>query len=227
MNRNHFLLLIGLSLGCSSTLINYSSNIYTVRSGETLSMIAWNFQTTINEIAQCSDLHSADSIYSGQQLIIRCETVNQFINDPNVMEQIPMEPSSMINSSPPALLSGNAMWVNPVDGQISRSFGQGDRLSNGIRISSTEGKDVYAANIGRVVYVGTNVIGYESLILIEHSESIISAYGFVDSISVSIGDIVQSGDVIAKVGIAEDRQPGLHYELRRQGIPINPDTFMR
>jgi lipoprotein NlpD len=235
MMRFNILPLILLS-GCVSTLIDYSSSTYFVQPEDTLISIAWNYQITTAQILFCSNLDDSDSLFYGQKITLRCNLVNTSNNDINKVDDfdlsgfqslpIPVTPSVINSAITPFLDLADSDWSSPVKGEVTRVYGQGDLLSNGIRISAMLGNDVYATNYGRVVYVGSNVIGYQSLILIQHANDIISAYGFVENILVTTGDMVSVGDVIGQVGIAENRQPGIHYEIRSRGAPINPIGFI-
>jgi lipoprotein NlpD len=233
--RLYLLPLIFLS-ACASTLIDYSSSVYFVQKGDTLSSIAWNYQITTKQISLCSNLDDIDSLYVGQKITLRCDliaTSNSAVNnvdssDLNYSQSPPVAVRTPIINADviPFPQLPNSNWVNPVYGEVTRAYGQGELLSNGIRIAAVLGSDVHAVNSGRVVYVGTDVIGYQSLILIQHSGDIISAYGFIENILVTTGDLVTAGDTIGQVGLAENRQPGIHYEIRRRGAPVNPVEFI-
>jgi septal ring factor EnvC (AmiA/AmiB activator) len=112
----------------------------------------------------------------------------------------------------------------PVAGHLASTFGS-QRLqgvSNGILITANEGTDVRAVTKGRVVYAG-NLQGYGLLMIVEHGEEFMTLYAFNQSLYKKKGDWVDAGEVIASVGQSGGRsQPGLYFEIRKQGKPIDP-----
>ena len=83
-----------------------------------------------------------------------------------------------------------------------------------------------AAESGKVVYSGSGLIGYGRLIIIKHNENYLSAYGHNRKILVAEGDQVTKGQQIAKMGTAGDGGPLLHFEIRRNGKPVNPARYL-
>ncbi len=112
-------------------------------------------------------------------------------------------------------------WIKPVNGSIVRAYNQGTILSNGIEITSPDSR-VVAVQSGRVVYIGRDIIGYRNLILIEHLDNTILAYGFLNDINTSLGMSVNQGEEIGSAGLLSNRQRGIYFEIRRNGGSINP-----
>ncbi len=116
-------------------------------------------------------------------------------------------------------------WRWPANGPVTRRFQAGD-TRKGIHIAGQAGQPVVAAAGGQVVYSGTGLIGYGELIIIKHSEVLLSAYGHNRNRLVREGDSVAAGRVIAEMGLDERGEPLLHFEIRRNGQPEDPLNFL-
>jgi lipoprotein NlpD len=99
-------------------------------------------------------------------------------------------------------------------------------LAQGIKITGKAGDSIRAAESGKVVYSGSGLIGYGRLIIVKHNDNYLSAYGHNREILVSEGDQVTKGQQIAKMGTAGDGGPLLHFEIRRNGKPVNPARYL-
>lgn len=207
---------------CSSTLIDYSASTYIVRQGDTLTAIAWFYNTTTAELIRCNDFRNPNDIYVGQRIDIRCNmrTSDVVLEDEEIIDTpAPVEVAvSLPRQTTP--VQSNA-WIKPVNGSIVRAYNQGTILSNGIEITSPDSR-VVAVQSGRVVYIGRDIIGYRNLILIEHLDNTISAYGFLNDINTSLGMSVNQGEEIGSAGLLSNRQRGIYFEIRRNGGSINP-----
>ena len=207
---------------CSSTLIDYSTSNYIVRQGDTLTAIAWFYNTTTAELIRCNDFRNPNDIYVGQRIDIRCNvrTSDVVLEGEEIIDiPAPVEVAvSLPRQTTP--VQSNA-WIKPVNGSIVRAYNQGTILSNGIEITSPDPR-VVAVQSGRVVYIGRDIIGYRNLILIEHLDNTISAYGFLNDINTSLGMSVNQGEEIGSAGLLSNRQRGIYFEIRRNGGSINP-----
>lgn len=117
-------------------------------------------------------------------------------------------------------------WQWPTDGQVTGKFGEGDSITAGIDIAGQKGQPVKAAGPGIVVYAGSGVRGYGNLILLKHNDQFLSAYAHNDSLNVSENDVVEAGEVIATMGNSDAENVRLHFEVRRDGQPQDPLTFL-
>ena len=70
------------------------------------------------------------------------------------------------------------------------------------------------------------MVGYGQLLIIEHNDTYLSAYGHNDQLIVAEGDAVKRGQVIAAMGLGPGRQPQLHFEIRRNGVPVDPLGYL-
>jgi lipoprotein NlpD len=121
---------------------------------------------------------------------------------------------------PPTGTQGEAVdWMWPVKGKLLASFTE---ASKGIDIAGKKGAPVVAAASGRVVYAGQGLRGYGKLVIIKHSETWLSAYAHNDSIAVKEQQDVKRGQKIAEMGSTDADQVKLHFEVRRQGKPVDP-----
>src|SRR5699024_6738317 len=111
------------------------------------------------------------------------------------------------------------------EGRLARRFDPAD-TRKGIGVAGKLGQDVFAAAGGQVVYSGTALIGYGELIIIKHSDKLLSAYGHNRRRLVAEGDRVQRGQKIAEMGRDDHRDEMLHFEIRRNGEPVNPLDYL-
>jgi len=126
----------------------------------------------------------------------------------------------------PAVQAAPPRWSWPTDGRIVASFGSDDGIESGIGIAGREGQPVRAAAAGRVVYAGGGLMGYGQLVIIKHDETFLSAYGYNSELLVTQGQDVARGATIALMGQGPGRQPRLHFEIRRNGVPVDPLLFV-
>jgi lipoprotein NlpD len=127
-------------------------------------------------------------------------------------------------STPPAAPApaGALRWQWPADGQLISRFVAGDPTRQGIDIAGNAGQPVLAAADGEVVYSGSGLVGYGELIIIKHSDSWLSAYGHNRRRLVNEGERVRGGQQIAEMGRSGASRDMLHFEIRRDGRPVDP-----
>ena len=87
-------------------------------------------------------------------------------------------------------------------------------------------KPIHAAAGGRVVYSGNGLVGYGNLLIIKHDSHYLTAYAYNRKLLVKEGDRVRAGQVIARMGAGTDSNAELHFELRRDGKPVDPLRFL-
>ncbi len=130
-------------------------------------------------------------------------------------------------SAPAATYSADPKsWKWPTRGRLHRTFLAGDPARNGIEIVGKEGQAITASSGGQVVYSGNGLIGYGELIIIKHSEKMLSAYAHNKVRLVKEGDQVSSGQKIAEMGRNAGNEQLLHFEIRVRGKPVNPLTYL-
>lgn len=125
---------------------------------------------------------------------------------------------SIISIDNANMLKLNFQW--PIKGKVLKSFSQAD--NKGIDIAGAMGQNVSAAEGGKVVYSGQGLIGYGNLLIIKHNDLYLSAYANNSQLLVAEGYTVEKGEIIAKVGQAGSNKTLLHFEIRKNGKPVNP-----
>lgn len=115
-------------------------------------------------------------------------------------------------------------WMWPSDGKIVATFDEGK--NKGIDIAGRAGQQVMAAGSGKVMYAGSGIRGYGNLVIVKHSNSLLSAYAHNRSIVVKEGQNVNKGQVIAEMGDSDSDSVKLHFEIRQQGKPVDPSRFL-
>lgn len=118
------------------------------------------------------------------------------------------------------------VWQWPADGKVLGGYVANDPTRQGIDIGGQRGAPVRAAADGMVVYSGNGLIGYGELIIVKHSDVYLSAYGHNQKRLVKEGDRVKAGQKIATMGSSGTDRVELHFEVRKQGQPIDPSGFL-
>ena len=138
----------------------------------------------------------------------------------------PTPPASGITAGSTVTATGDdkLSWMWPSNGKIVATFDEGK--NKGIDIAGKAGQHVMAAGSGKVMYAGSGIRGYGNLVIVKHSNSLLSAYAHNRSISVKEGDNVNKGQVIAEMGDSDSDSVKLHFEIRQQGKPVDPSRFL-
>jgi lipoprotein NlpD len=114
-------------------------------------------------------------------------------------------------------------WMWPVKGKVIGAFTES---SKGVDIAGRKGAPVVAAAAGRVVYAGAGLRGYGKLVIIKHNNTWLSAYAHNDNLLVKEQQDVRRGEKIAEMGATDADQVKLHFEVRRQGKPVDPSRIL-
>ena len=223
--------------------VKITPDYHVVEKGDTLYSIAWNYGFDYRDIAIWNNIKSPFVIYPGQQLklqisqlsrkksltpgpIIRKETVTKLETKPaikqgkGVIEKQPsVKKTPTIQQSEP-LPAGKIHWSWPVRGKLVKT--NTPIAKKGIDIAGKLGQRVNAAAIGDVVYSGSGLLGYGKLIIIKHNDIFLSAYAHNNKLLVKEGDRVKKGQQVALMGQTTDGRMLLHFEIRKNGKPIDP-----
>ena len=135
------------------------------------------------------------------------------------------QPAPPVQRSSPAPGPASA-WQWPVRGPVVSPYGAAQGTGSGIGIGGQLGADIRASAAGQVVYAGDGLAAYGNLVIIKHNDTFLSAYGHNDQLVVGEGDSVRQGDVIARMGMGPERQPQVHFEIRRNGTPVDPRGYL-
>jgi lipoprotein NlpD len=115
-------------------------------------------------------------------------------------------------------------WMWPSEGRVVATFDEGK--NKGVDIAGKAGQQVVAAGAGKVMYAGSGIRGYGNLVIVKHSNSLLSAYAHNRSIVVKEGQSVNKGQMIAEMGDSDADGVKLHFEIRQQGKPVDPSKFL-
>ncbi|MEO8748244.1 MAG: peptidoglycan DD-metalloendopeptidase family protein [Rhodanobacter sp.] len=121
--------------------------------------------------------------------------------------------------------AGELMWRWPADGSVVKRFQSGEAIP-GIEISGQPGDPVRAAADGVVVYSGNGLVGYGELVIIKHSDSLLSAYAHNRKRLVQEGQRVTAGQQIAEMGSTGTTRTGLGFQIRKDGNPVDPMDYL-
>jgi lipoprotein NlpD len=220
---------------------------YRVRRGDTLHAIAFNFGLDWRDLARWNSISAPYTIYPDQELRVsppsRPKVTTAPAKTPAPVKDRPAATSSSRSSDsvkttasteppkPAATQQRTSMpdpgrWLWPTEGRIVSSFRADDPARNGIEIAGREGQPILATAAGEVVYSGGGLLGYGELIIIKHSDRMLSAYGHNRKRLVTEGQAVAAGERIAEMGKDERNKALLHFEIRRDGNPQNPEKYL-
>tara|TARA_Y100000588_G_C14219222_1_gene910275 strand:+ start:140 stop:952 length:813 start_codon:yes stop_codon:yes gene_type:complete len=217
---------------------------HVVTRGETMYAIAFRYGLDYRQVANANQIAAPFLIYPGQKLRIdpqadmtlptaqKMATASQITTKQDTSASLPSDneqPATSVeqNTTPNVTTtkqSGDLGWVWPADGKVLVSFKNSG--NKGIDIAGKLGHPVRAAADGKVVYSGGGLIGYGELIIIKHNKHYLSAYGHNNNLIVKQGDIVVSGQHIADMGRSGTDIIKLHFEIRRDGKPVDPIRYL-
>jgi murein DD-endopeptidase MepM/ murein hydrolase activator NlpD len=119
-------------------------------------------------------------------------------------------------------------WVVPIRGNLTQHFG-GPEPHPGIDIAGPYGTSIFAAHRGTVIYAGWES-GYGNFTMIQHEDGVVTAYGHQSKILVSVGQKVETGQIIGLEGsTGHSTGPHLHFEVRiggRNGTKVDPEAYL-
>ena len=215
---------------------------YTVKPGDTLTRIALEQGQSPRDIARWSQVEDLNLIEVGQVLRIVPPVETGVVVRPVTRSAVieassaPAAASAPVASAPPAVASapvvavkpaaveGEINWIWPANGAVLAGF---DEVKNkGLDIGGTAGEPVLAAADGRVVYVGAGLRGYGNLIILKHDNVFLTAYAHNRTLLVKEDQSVSKGQKIAEMGSSDSDHVKLHFEVRRQGKPVDPAKYL-
>ncbi len=205
---------------------------YTVKPGDTLLRIATDHGQSTKDIAAWSHVDNPNRIEVGQVLRVVPPTDNQVVvkpvNKPAVTESSVAAASAASSASVSAPKStpveGDIGWIWPAKGNLLATFD--DVKNKGVDIGGSAGDPVLAAADGRVVYVGAGLRGYGNLIILKHDNVFLTAYAHNQTLLVKEDQSVLKGQKIAEMGKSDTDRVKLHFEVRRQGKPVDPAKYL-
>ncbi|USE33965.1 peptidoglycan DD-metalloendopeptidase family protein [Endozoicomonas sp. SCSIO W0465] len=212
-----------------------TSGQHIVQRGETLYAIAWFYSRDFRELAQNNNIRSPYTIYPGQKInlsIRRYEAVKPSgtpASQPKEVvakSNVPVKKYTMKSPAQKSSSFTSGGWQWPADGKIISAYSLQMPVNKGIDIGGKLGEPVKAAASGKVVYAGSDLSGYGRLIILKHNSSYLSAYAHNRDLLVHEGDSVKAGQKIAEIGSTGTTEPKLHFEIRRDGKPVDPMGYL-
>jgi lipoprotein NlpD len=207
-----------------------------VHRGETLYSIAFHYDLDYRQLAQMNGIDSPYTLRAGQFLklkpsLIRRSTPVSRYKMPTKVAATPLSPRRRVQSQhlilrtqPPKALNGQWFW--PIRGRIAARFSP-QQGKKGIDIAGRKGEKIQAAAAGVVAYAGSGLSGYGNLIIIKHNDHFLTAYGNNSRNIVKEGQKVKAGQMIGEIGVIDRNYWGVHFEIRRDGMPVNPLDYLK
>jgi lipoprotein NlpD len=233
------------STGMQPEAVEAGAGSYVVRPGDTLLRIALGHGRSWREIARWNQLDDPNRLEVGQVLRVTPPPDDEAASRATAESAQPAQPAAVPASPargtaasapvatqaavPPAAAdpvdAQDALrWQWPATGPVLRGFdGSG---SKGVAIGGQAGDAVLAASDGRVVYAGSGLRGYGNLVIVKHDNIFLSAYAHNSRLLVKEDDPVLRGQQIAEMGSSDADRVQLHFEIRRQGRPVDPLQYL-
>ena len=216
---------------------------YTVKPGDTLTRIGLDTGQSFRDIVRWNNLENPNLIEVGQVLRIvppasdNALVVTRPVSSGSAVTTTaaaPLRPASAASaaaapvatasSQQPAATEDDIVWIWPAQGKLIAGF---DELKNkGFDIDGKAGDPIVAAGDGRVVYSGAGLRGYGNLIILKHNNTFLTAYAHNQTLLVKEDQTVKKGQKIAEMGNSDADRVKLHFEIRRQGKPVDPSRYL-
>lgn len=211
-----------------------TSGDHIVREDETLYAIAWYYGRDFRELAENNNISSPYIIHPGQTLTLSQRrgspppAIRKPATEPTIssLNRQVVKKTPVVTRPPTTVVNHNVSWQWPAGGNIISGFSLSERGNKGIDIGGKLGEPVKAAAAGEVVYSGSDLAGYGRLIIMKHNNRYLSAYAHNKELLVREGDSVKAGQRIAEIGSTGTTEPKLHFEIRRDGKPVDPMRYL-
>ncbi len=235
------LLVLAVLAGCGQTPSRWAPADHVVREGDTLYSIAHANHLDYRVVARWNGIRPPYVIRPGERIRLtpppggapasmrkpapapQPEPEPRPDRPPAEAERAPASPTPGPDT---ARERARIRWVWPTEGRLVRDFRNGDPARKGLDIEGREGQPVRSAAAGKVVYSGSGLVGYGRLIIVKHSPAYLSAYGHNRRLLVKEGQRVDTGEKIAEMGRADADSAMLHFEIRRNGDPVDPERYL-
>ena len=212
-----------------------TGDYHVVVKGDTLYSIAWRYGLDYKDVASWNDISGKYVIYPGQFIRLKPskKTTTALTPGPIVSKKKSTDATTKkpVAGSQPEKPKGNKSqgkqwipaqiaWRWPTRGKLVKL--NTPTSKKGVDIQGKVGQKITAAADGDVVYSGSGLLGYGKLIIIKHNENYLSAYAHNEKLFAREGDRVKGGQQIATMGLAGSNRPLLHFEIRKDGSPVDP-----
>ena len=196
-----------------------------VQRGQTVYRIATENGITALDLALWNDIPPPYTIYPGQRLRLYPGGAAKPSRPATSSASSKPAPKPTAPVAPPPAASSLG-WRWPTDGNVFGRFAAGDPTRQGIDIAGKAGQPVRAAADGVVVYSGSGLVGYGELVIVKHNDQWLSAYGHNRARLVNEGQLVKAGQQIAEMGRSGAARDMLHFEIRYNGKPVDPQQYL-
>ncbi|MBV8801505.1 MAG: peptidoglycan DD-metalloendopeptidase family protein [Gammaproteobacteria bacterium] len=222
---------------------------YRVSANDTLYSIAWRYGLDYRDLAQRNHISRPYYIEVGEILYLTSnapspssETPSLSMHNKSMLKAqlqlanvvIPDQKTFAYSSQPQKqLISKNldsleptqkvSVWYRPAKGPIIATY---STYNKGLNFGGKQDAPIFATAAGKVVYSGNGLRGYGNLIIIKHNSTFLTAYAHNDKILVREGEWVQAKQKIAEMGSTGTAHVMLHFEIRRNGKPVNPLNYL-
>lgn len=206
-----------------------------VQRGDTLYGVAFRNGIDFRDLATWNGIGAPYTIYPGQSLRLypssgkgaaATGTGSAATTAVRPKPSVATAPPRPVAPTPVAPTNSGVSWRWPADGAVIGRFAAGDATKQGVDIAGSSGQPVRAAGDGVVVYSGGGLVGYGELVIIKHNESWLSAYGHNRTRLVNEGQNVKAGQQIAEMGRSGASRDMLHFEIRYNGKPVDPQLYL-
>ncbi|MBK9442129.1 MAG: peptidoglycan DD-metalloendopeptidase family protein [Comamonadaceae bacterium] len=212
---------------------------YTVKPGDTLLRISLENGQSMQDVARWNHIENPNRIEVGQVLRVAPPGSTEVVVKPIAKPALTASSAAVAASSTTAPVSATSStasavkpavgeteinWIWPAGGVVLAGFD--DVKNKGLDIGGTAGEPVLAAADGRVVYVGAGLRGYGNLIILKHDNVYLTAYAHNQTLLVKEDQSVVKGQKIAEMGNSDADRVKLHFEVRRQGKPVDPAKYL-
>ncbi len=204
---------------------------YTVKPGDTLIRIGMDNGQSGRDIARWNKIDNPNLIEAGQVLRVvppatEAPLVRQPATSGTASSSMPASsaPAAPVASAAPAAAEEAISFQWPARGNLISGFDESK--NKGLDIGGKAGDPVLAAADGRVVYAGAGLRGYGNLIILKHNNTYLTAYAHNQTLLVKEDQVIKRGQKIAEMGNSDADQVKLHFEIRRQGKPVDPAKYL-
>ncbi len=204
---------------------------YTVKPGDTLIRIGMDNGQSGRDIARWNKLDNPNLIEAGQVLrvvppapeapLVRPPATAGTASAPATVSSAPASP---VAPAVPTAAEDAISFQWPARGNLISGFDESK--NKGLDIGGKAGDPVLAAADGRVVYAGAGLRGYGNLIILKHNNTYLTAYAHNQTLLVKEDQVIKRGQKIAEMGNSDADQVKLHFEIRRQGKPVDPAKYL-
>ena len=188
--------------------------------GDTLYAIGQRYGIDWRDIARWNGIDRRAVIHPGDRLRLRPPAGQAAARGPRDAARARVTP----RASPDDPAHRPPEWRWPVEGGTVVGPVRQPSGGVGLRIDGTANQPVLAAADGTVAYTGSGLLGYGQLVIVNHARGWLTAYGHNAAVHVKEGESVRAGQPIAAMGLGAGQQPMLYFEIRLDGVPLDPLT---